>query len=212
MIGVYGGAFDPVHNAHLRVALDMVEQLELDQVRFIPLAQAVHRQQPQAKAQQRLAMLQMALAQHKCLRVDSREIDRGGSSWMVDTLQSLRDDFPRAHLCLMLGQDAFRHFSNWHKPEKILQLAHLVVMQRPDDSRQKGLPDALLKLIAGRETEQAQMLRQQRAGCLIRQSVTQLDISSSLIRQRLAQGRNLSWLLPDSVAEYIHQHHLYRDE
>jgi nicotinate-nucleotide adenylyltransferase len=208
MIGILGGTFDPVHHGHLRIALDALEAIGLSQVRLVPLAQAVHRDQPAASPQQRLTMLQQALNGHPALLADAREIERGGPSYMIDTLQSLHDEFPDRRLCLLVGTDAFNGFAEWHRPERILQLAHLVVLQRPG-YRPPQTP-ALARLTANRSAEAPRQLADSPAGLILFHTVTQLDIASSDIRQRIAGGRDPSFLLPQPVLDYIRAEGLYR--
>ena len=207
MIGILGGTFDPVHHGHLRIALDALEAVGLSQVRLIPLAQAVHRDQPAASAAQRLTMLQKAVAGHPRLLVDPREVERGGQSYMVDTLQSLREEHPDRRLCLLLGTDAYNGFADWHRPERILQLAHLVVLRRP--GYQPPENPILSRLGAKSRTEDPRQLAQTPAGLILFHTVTQLDIASSDIRQRLAEGRDPSFLLPQPVLDYIRTEGLY---
>jgi len=198
VIGIFGGTFDPVHLGHLRTALDVYEALTLDELRFIPLGQAVHRDQPQTPARQRLTMLQAAIEGQAGFVVDERELNQPKPSYSVHTLQSLRDDLgDETPLCLLLGRDAFLGFSDWHQPEKILQLAHLVVMDRPGhDLPGEG---ALSDLMQGRVTIEVANLKQKPGGHILFQPVTRLAISSSDIRQRLADGRSIRWLVPERV-------------
>ena len=198
MIGIFGGTFDPIHNGHLRTALDVYEALALEELRFVPLGQAVHRDQPQTPARQRLDMLQAAIEGQAGFVVDERELNLSRPSYSVHTLQSLREELGNAvPLCLLMGRDAFLGFADWHQPEKILQLAHLVVMDRPGH----GLPEAgaLHDLMQGRVTRKADDLKGTPGGYILFQPVTRLDISSSDIRQRLADGRSIRWLVPEAV-------------
>ncbi len=211
MIGILGGTFDPVHYGHLRTALDVAEALSLSQVRFLPLGQAVHRQQPQATAEQRLAMLRLAIARQPRFVLDETEVRRDGPSYMVDTLRELRvhlgDDQP---LCLLLGQDAFSGFMLWREPEAVAELCHLVVMMRPgskgsDSIDRSGDQSSLTPLILKDATD----LMTKPGGGVWFQSVTQLAISSTDIRRRTAVGLGLDYLLPTAVADYIRENRLY---
>ena len=208
MIGIFGGTFDPIHHGHLRIALDAVEAAGLERVHLIPLAQAVHRDQPQTPAAQRLAMVERAAAEHPKLIADAREIERGGDSYMVDTLQSLHDELPGQSLCLLLGSDAFNGFLRWKSPERILELANILVMQRPG----YHLPDdpVLVGLVEQHRVDSADQLGDLAAGGICFHDVTQLDISSSDIRERISQGRDPACLLPAAVVDFIGQHGLYR--
>ena len=204
-IGVFGGTFDPVHHGHLRIALDARELLGLEQVRLIPLAHAVHRDQPETPPEVRLAMLQAAVADRTDLVCDDRELRRQGPSFTIDTLQSLRRDLPGAALCLLLGDDAFAGFADWRDPEGILAIANIAVLQRPGHATVPG--PALRRLIAGRDTD---TLDPGSSGQIRFCPVTQLDIAASDIRRRVAEGRSVDFLLPPPVIALIAQHGLYR--
>mgnify|MGYP003574390813 FL=1 len=204
-VGVFGGTFDPVHNGHLRIALDALEVLGLEQVRLIPLAHAVHRDQPETPAAMRLQMLKAAVAGRSDLVCDDRELRRQGPSYTVDTLKSLQRDLPERSLCLLLGEDAFNGFADWRDPQEILAIANLAVMQRPGEALPR--PPALQRLLATHQTTARDLTR---TGQILFCPVTQLDIASSDIRQRLASGRSVDFLLPPGVLALIQQHRLYR--
>lgn len=198
MIGIFGGTFDPIHNGHLRTALDVYEALALDELRFIPLGQAVHREQPQTPVSQRLAMLQVAIQGQDGFVVDERELHQQRPSYSLHTLQSLRKELgDDVSLCLLLGRDAFLGFADWFQPEAILKLAHLVVMDRPGHD----LPStgALHDLVRNHQTSNIADLNDKPGGYILFQPVTRLDISSSDIRQRLVAGRSIRYLLPEKV-------------
>lgn len=208
MIGLFGGTFDPIHNAHLRVALDVVEALDLEQVRFLPLQHAVHRAQPLADGNARLAMLEAAIADEPRFASDDRELRRGGRSYTLDTLRSLREELGNdIPLCLMLGSDAFNHFLSWHEPQQVAELAHLVVMQRPGYTLP---PDpALQVMVEQRGSDLAADLHNVPGGRIWFQPVTQLDISATDIRERIGHGRSPRYLTPAPVAALIAEHGWY---
>ncbi len=208
MIGIFGGTFDPIHYGHLRPALDMQQALGLAQVRFIPLAVAVHRDQPAATAEQRLAMVRAAVAGQSGFALDEREIRRSGRSYTLDSLRELKAELPDETLCLFVGDDAFNDFLTWHRPMEILQLAHLAIMQRP--AAQPPRDSALRQLLAERLAADPRALHQSPAGRIYRQPVTQLDISATRIRGLLARGDSPRFLLPDPVLEIIREQNLYR--
>jgi nicotinate-nucleotide adenylyltransferase len=207
MIGVFGGTFDPVHFGHLRIALDVMQGLGLDEMRFIPLHGAVHRNQPETPALLRLEMVRLATRRQAGFIVDDREIVRAGDSYTVDTLSNLREEQSERSLCLLLGMDAFQSFPGWYCPDQILRLAHLVVMQRPGENfhNEPGV-NALLET---RRVSTPEQLRSQDSGLILLQPVTQLEISASKIRGLFAQGRSPRFLLPEVVLQFIEQHHLY---
>jgi nicotinate-nucleotide adenylyltransferase len=208
MIGILGGTFDPIHYGHLRTALDVQQALGLDEVRFIPLHQSVHRDQPETPAEIRLRMVRTAIAGEPAFVADDRELQRAGDSYTVDTLVSLRQDFPSQPLCLLLGMDAFNGFADWRQPEEILRLAHLIVMPRPGLAEPSD--DRAREILAAHRCDQVSALREQNAGLIHLQGVTQLEISSTQIRSLVAEDRNPRYLLPEPVLELVQENGLYR--
>ncbi len=204
-IGVFGGTFDPVHFGHLRIALEALEALDLAQVRLIPLEHAVHRHQPRAPGELRLAMLHAAVAGRDDLVVDDRELVRRGPSYTIDTLRSLRADFPGDALCLLLGGDAFNGFADWRDPEGILEIANLAVLQRPGHP-----PPGDPRVQALLERHQSITLNPAHTGQILEIPVTQLDIASSDLRRRIAAGLSADFLTPPAVIGLIERHRLYR--
>ena len=212
-IGINGGTFDPVHFGHLRPALEVLEALQLDQMRFIPAHQPVHRNRPAVSAEHRAAMVARAIAPEPRFVLDRREIDRNGPSYMVDTLASLRAEFPQAELVLMMGADAISAFTRWHRWQRILKLANIVVTQRP--GAEKRLPDALAPFRQQWHFEKVgdpPVRFEAPAGRIGILPVTQLDISATALRARLAAGRSIRYLTPEAVVEYIDTHQLYCKE
>ncbi|MCG7871418.1 MAG: nicotinate-nucleotide adenylyltransferase [Candidatus Thiodiazotropha lotti] len=208
MIGILGGTFDPIHNGHLRTALDVMQAVGLKQVRFIPLHGPVHRDQPQASTELRLRMVEAAITEQPGFVADDRELRRAGDSYTVDTLRDLHHDFPDQPLLLLMGMDAFSGFPDWHKPDEILQLAHLVVMRRPGESQ---LSEAARGLLQRHESQPERQFNLIKAGGIRVQTVTQLDISASLIRNLIKQDESPRYLLPEAVLQIIHAEGLYRD-
>jgi len=213
VIGIFGGTFDPVHFGHLRPAVELFETLELDELRLIPAGLPPHRRAPRASSQQRLEMLRLAIVDQPGFVLDSREIERKGPSYMVDTLSGLRNELgEQCPLCLLLGMDAFLGLSSWHRWREIPHLAHLVVSHRPgwlpEHLDDHGGP--LAELADHSLTSNPQELRQVPAGRIFMQPVTQLDISSTRIRALIRQGRTPRYLLPDAVWAYIQEQQLYQ--
>lgn len=206
MIGIYGGTFNPVHYGHLRSAIEVKEAFALDTVRLLPCYQPPHKHQPTVSANQRLQMLKLAIINTPDLICDSRELEREGYSYMVDTLVTLKQDFPDESLLLFIGTDAFAGLSSWYQWQDLFKLAHIVVMTRPN-SVNPILSDFLKKRVCDSKTG----LNHTQSGKLFFQSVTQLDISATLIRTLQSEGKSLHFLLPDNVIDYIEQHQLYRN-
>lgn len=207
MIGIFGGTFDPIHNGHLRSALEVKEQFGLQEIRLVPCALPAHRQQPWVDGEKRLQMLKLALANRPGMQVDARELQRTGPSYMVDTLQSIRDeliDFATP-LLLFIGMDAFKLLTSWHQWQNLFKLAHIVVLTRPGTDKID-----LTVFFSGRMASSMICLKNQPGGKLFFHKVTQLDISATQIRNIIAENRKPDFLLPDEVIEYINQNKLYQ--
>lgn len=200
MIGVFGGTFDPVHFGHLRPALEVQQALGLEQVRFIPNRVPPHREQPWLTIEQRRELLDSALQEVPGFVLDARELEREGPSYMVDTLASLQQEFPAETLVLILGMDAFSGLHQWHQWSRILELCHLLVTTRPGYTWPE---QAELKVLESQRVNDVAALEQSSNGLILLQYVTQLDISSSLIRKQLQSGRDVRYLLPDRVREKL---------
>ncbi|MGB0514072.1 MAG: nicotinate-nicotinamide nucleotide adenylyltransferase, partial [Wenzhouxiangellaceae bacterium] len=163
-----------------------------------------------AAARHRVAMLELALAPHADLSVDDREVRRDGPSWMADTLISLRDEVGDLPIMLCVGQDAANGLDRWERWQRLLELAHLVVMTRPDAPPEYS--DTLHDHLQGRFVDQTEALMDQPAGRVCNVDVTRLAISSTDIRNQLANHRNPRFLLPSTVLAYITKHGLYRGD
>lgn len=208
-IGLFGGTFDPVHFGHLRAASEAKEKLGLGDFRLLPVGEPAHRDQTQASAEHRLAMLRLAVAEHPDIRVDSREVRRKGISYMVDTLAEVREEVgAETAILLMLGQDAAHGLSSWHRWQELFDYAHLVVLTRPDSPA--TFPTLLESFVASRRIATITDLWRSPAGLLLNLEVTQLAISSTAIRRRVAQKSSPRFLLPDRILGYIGFHQLYQ--
>ena len=209
-IGVFGGTFDPIHFGHLRPALELYERLNLQRMLMLPCAVPAHRPQPIASVEQRLSMLHLAIENEPRLEVDLRELKRGGTSYMIDTLESLRKEAGRKPICLCLGLDAFLGLSGWHRWQDLLDLAHIVVAHRPGWQLDMiDIAPELQRLMAVHlHDEESQCERP--AGAIVLQPVTQLAISATEIRQRIAAGGSARYLMPERVWDYIQKEKLYR--
>lgn len=206
-IGLFGGTFDPIHFGHLRAALEAREKLGLSSLRLLPAGDPPHRSDTVATPAQRLAMLDLATASCPGLQVDDRELRRAGPSYMVDTLTEVRAEVGAAPVLLLIGQDAANALDSWHRWRDLFGLAHLVVLRRPD--AHFCCAGELLQQIESRRVADAGDLLQGPAGKILPLEVTQLDISSTLIRRLLVEGKSPQFLVPDSVLEYIRQQRLY---
>ena len=207
-IGVLGGTFDPVHIGHLRGALEVAEMMELDELRLTPNARPPHRDTPQVSAHDRLAMVQCAVEGVATLVVDARELQRDKPSYTIDTLELMRAELAADdQLFLLLGWDAFCGLPTWHRWEELLQHCHILVLQRPDADSEP--PDALRNLLAARSVSDPLALKGS-SGQSAFVWQTPLAVSATQIRQLLASGKSVRYLVPDAVLAYIDAHGLYR--
>lgn len=206
-IGVFGGTFDPIHFGHLRTAFEILQSVRLREVRFVPAADPPHREPPRVDVARRLEFVRAAVADQPGFVVDDREARRGGRSYSVLTLGELRAELPDTPLCLIVGMDAFLGLLTWHRWEDLLELAHIVVAPRPGWVAPAG--GALGELLAARSTESVETLRNALAGRILIQPVTQLEISSTELRDLLAAGRDPRYLVPDSVRALIRASYSY---
>lgn len=208
-LGILGGTFDPVHCGHLRLAIEMREQLGLSRVHLIPVSVPPHRAPPHAPAQARLSMLEAAARGVPELRVDERELQREGPSYTVDTLRSLREEYPDQALCLLLGMDAFAGLATWHRWRELLALAHIGVAQRP--GARASLTGEIAGLFEERRATAVADLHAAPAGSIFVGEVPALDVSASRIRRLLASGRNPRYLVPEATLDVILEDRIYLD-
>jgi nicotinate-nucleotide adenylyltransferase len=200
VIAIFGGTFDPVHIGHLRTAFELRRRLGLDRVHFIPAALPRHRPQPQASPALRVAMLEAALADDPCAVIDPRELEREGPSWTIDTAESLRAEFPEHALCLLLGMDAFLGLTSWREWERLLSYVNIAVARRPGALLS---PVASLGLLLAERCVDAATTTWERAGQILVQDVTQLEVSATDLRASIRAGIAPRYLVPDAVRNII---------
>jgi len=200
-MGIFGGTFDPIHYGHLRTAFEMLQALRFSEVRFMPCGNPPHRTTPYADARLRLEMVRVATAGQAGFVVDDRELQRAGPSYSVDTLAALRKEFSTRPIGLIIGMDAFLGLPKWYHWREILALAHIIVAHRPGWRAPDMGP--LGELLADRGTHRIDDLHNAGSGLIYIHDVTQLEISSSEIRELVAMGRDPRFLLPDAVREVI---------
>jgi len=213
-IGILGGTFNPIHFGHLRIAEELTENLQLDQVRFIPSANPPHKPSPKVSASKRAQMVALAIQDNPKFILDEIELKRHGASYTIDTLTSLRESMGQAtSLQLIMGSDAFMQFDTWHRWQDILHYCHVVLIQRPATSstQNPALSNVLAQLLNDHYSEEPATLQETPNGFIHMQSVTALSISSTDIRQRLKQNQSIRYLTSNSVIDYIQGHSLYTE-
>lgn len=181
-IGILGGTFDPVHNAHLAMARAALEHLKLERVLFIPTGPTRYRAPSRTPGEHRVAMLRLALAGNARFAIDERELRPQASGFTVDTLRELRNERPDSHLYLLLGADQYDKLETWHRPTEVKRLARIAVFARPGVELKETINLIPMDPIA---------------------------LSSSEVRERAARGEDLTDVVPPAVANYIRRHRLY---
>lgn len=211
-VGILGGAFDPIHHGHLRIAVEARQALNLAAVHLIPTALPPHKARASTTAAIRCEMLEAAIADAPGLQVDRQELARhaldGQPSYSINTLEALRERYPEQALCMIIGTDGLAGLQHWHRWQALFELAHLVVAERPN-ATPIAVDAAVATELAPRWTTNPADLQQSSAGKALRLAVTQLDISSTAIRQSLAAGHSARYLTPPAVLSLIEQHGLY---
>ncbi len=193
-IGVFGGAFDPPHAAHVALARVAVAELELDELHVVPTGQAWHKQRPLSPAKHRLAMARLAFVGVERVLVDTCEIERAGPSYSVQTLSELKAQHPQADLFMVLGEDQARALPSWKQWQEILRFAIICVAERV------GSTGTVEEFVAPKGYESR----------FRRLPMPTMSVSATEIRARIAARQGLAPLVFDSVARYIDNHHLYQ--
>jgi len=189
-IGLFGGSFDPVHNAHVALARLALEHLQLDELRWIPAGQPWQKSREMTPASDREAMVALAIDGEPRFKLERCELERRGPSYMLDTVREVQAALPGAQWFLVLGQDQYAGLHTWHGWQELLRLVTLAVANRPGATPSVN-PEVMR--VAHREV-----------------ALPMMDISSTGIRQRIAAGQPIDDLVPAAVARYIDRHHLYR--
>ena len=205
LICVFGGTFDPVHYGHLKPLDELQQHLAADAVHILPASVPPHRPPPLANSEQRLNMMQLALREYPAFTLDTRELERSGPSWTVLTLQSFRQQYPDASLCLVMGSDAFNGLGSWYHWQQIPQLANIIVIERA------GMETAARpEWAAGHLVRDADSLRNSKCSSILFVSLKGYDISATAIRKRVGEGLDVGGMLPDEVIGYIRRNGIYQ--
>ncbi|MEA2627404.1 MAG: nicotinate-nucleotide adenylyltransferase [Candidatus Binatota bacterium] len=210
-LGVLGGSFDPIHVGHLRSAEEVREAQALESVLFVPAAHPPHKQdRPLTDGALRLRMVELAISDNPSFIASAIEIERGGTSYSVDTLGELRRREPDAELHFIVGMDAFREMHTWRDCERIFELATVVVTDRPPatvDHAIDHLPVAARKSFC--YVPGTGSYRHESGGALRFQTITGIDVSATSLRAAIRRGRSVRYLLPPSVERFVIDRELY---
>ena len=200
MIGIYGGSFDPIHLGHLKTATSLKTELHLDHLFLLPCCEPVHKVGLKYSSNDRLKMLNLAVDNFSTLEIDSREISRGGGSYMIDTLRELKRIYKDEPICLIIGMDSYLKIKTWKDWQEFSKLVHMVILQR------QGFDLIDSSLGSFQTTKEVQQLKLESNGLLYFSNCPKINISSSDIRSRISANQNLDDLLPKSVINYLRLH------
>jgi nicotinate-nucleotide adenylyltransferase len=207
-IGIFGGTFDPVHMGHLRVAEEVRESFSLERIVFVPVLMPPHKRDYRiAEADDRLHMLRAGTRGNRFFQTSETEIRRGGVSYTIDTLKGFEKRFGEVYF--LIGIDAFSEIDTWHAYRELFRHAHFIVMTRPTRNQ-----SSLLNLLPRDIRDEVRVLDENTlehtsGKRIYLRGITQLDISSTKIKELLKNGRSVRYLVPGPVEKYIHQRGLY---
>lgn len=184
-VGILGGTFDPPHLGHLIIANEVLQALELDEIRFMPNQEPPHKQKDQwISNDDRMNMLKLSIADHPCFAIEKIELEREGRSYTYDTILLLRDREPEMEFYFIIGADMIEYLPKWYKIDQLLQLIQFVGVNRPNHSPKTDYP-------------------------ILRVTIPDINISSTLIRTRISENKSVKYLISDNVWNYIKEHQLY---
>jgi nicotinate-nucleotide adenylyltransferase len=209
-LGLMGGTFNPIHMAHLRIAEEAREQCGLEQVLFIPAADPPHKPLAGDLAfADRLEMVKLATRDNPVFSVSDMEAQRGGKSYTVETLKTLRTSRSQDELSFIIGSDSFLELGLWYNYQEIFHLSSLIVVERPGSEISEPLQQLPQDVRQSFIMESGRTLRHESGSSIQFVSGTRLDIASTRIRSILASGRSIRYLVPESVERFITQKGLY---
>tara|TARA_B100000929_G_scaffold174894_1_gene138451 strand:- start:4518 stop:5159 length:642 start_codon:yes stop_codon:yes gene_type:complete len=209
-IGVLGGTFDPIHNGHIRLALEVRNKLKLDTIKLIPANIPPHRSTPLASANDRKKMVELAILDQENLSIDLREIENKNISYTVNTLISLRVEFPNDALFLIVGEDVFNMIDTWKDWQSILNYTHIIVATRLEENK-KNISDELKVWRKKNEINDIKILKMTQSGHVFYINTPIVEISSRMIREYYSQNKIIDEYLPSNIISYIKENNLYMD-
>lgn len=184
-IGILGGTFDPPHHGHLLIANEALSGLELDEVWFLPNQEPPHKKKSELiRNQDRLNMLELAIQDVPYFKIETRELERPGPSYTYDTMKELLELHSDVHFYFIIGADMVEYLPKWHKIDELIKLVSFIGVNRPAYSDETPYP-------------------------IIHLDIPEFKVSSSLIRERIREGKTIRYLLPDSIIDYLKENNLY---
>jgi nicotinate-nucleotide adenylyltransferase len=183
-VGILGGTFDPPHYGHLLIANEVLTELQLDEIWFMPNNIPPHKQKAVTDSRHRVAMIELAIADHSQFRLETIELERQGPSYTYETMKMLKERYPHVQFYFIIGADMVEYLPKWYKIDELIAFVQFVGVKRPGYSLCTIYP-------------------------LIEVEVPTFSVSSSLIRERIKRGKSVKYLLPEAVQSYIEEKGLY---
>lgn len=184
-VGILGGTFNPPHYGHLLIANEVLAALDLDEIWFMPNGEPPHKKKVESISdEERLQMIKMAIKGNEAFRIETIELTRKGPSYTVDTMRLMNQQYPEYQFFFIIGADMIEYLPKWRHIDELVKLVQFVGVERPSYSQLTDYP-------------------------VLYVDVPAVDISSSMIRERLKNGKTVRYLLPDSVINFIEEKHLY---
>ena len=207
-IGIFGGAFDPIHLGHIIPIMELRARYSLDKVIYIPTFISNSKKNIEATPEQRLEMLEISLQNREC-EIDRREIDNKNISYTIDTLNSITQDFPDYKLIVIIGQDNLVSLPDWKDFEKVLSLCNIIVMNRQTSNETKQ-SQKYLEILKNRICSDRSVFNNQSNGNIIIEQTTSINITSTDIREKLRRGEPIEGLVDKKLENWLKQNRIYQ--
>lgn len=208
-IAIFGGTFDPIHNGHLQTSLNIQSAFIFDTYFFLPCKVPTIKPAAFASNEQRIKMIELAIKANPHFKLDLREIERDSPSYMVETLQSFRNQHSDASITLIIGYDAFISLPKWHQWEKLITLANILVINR-NEFVQHQIPELMQQFLRNYQCKEETVFLNNKAGAIYLFDAGYYEISSTMIREEIKNGNNVDCKIPKEVYQYIKNERLYQ--
>lgn len=208
-IALLGGTFDPIHNGHLKTSIAIQSHFNFDEYYFVPCKEPTLKPHSKAQSMQRIDMIRLAIKKYKYFALDLREVNRDTPSYMVETLESYRQEYKKASISLIMGYDAFITLPQWHQWTQIIELANIIVINRAHYGHME-MSNSLTELLKKHLVTNKEQLLDSQAGCIIMFDAGHYPISSTDLRKAFEQDEVDASKLPEDILQYIIQSKLYQ--